>query len=170
MWQRPVECSVITQLTKYKYLLQVYTTFYILLYIFIFTQWNESKIKVHELSSMLKLKFQITSAQAVECCLGDRKNVPSTNGYLSKTSIGARQRTQDTLDHCNAASVDRMKHLVSSLPWLPSSSICNKPKNKSSASRTTVSFDSAHSREEYRERAYSRLNRFHVKGVEEMKA
>lgn len=47
-------------------------------------------------------KFEIvrvTSAQADECCLGDRKKVPSTKGYLSKTSIGARQRTHDTLDH-----------------------------------------------------------------------
>ena len=64
-----------------------------------------------------------TSAQAGECCLGDKKNVPSTNGYLSKTSMAARQRTHVTRDHCRAANVDRMKHLVSSLPWLPSSSI-----------------------------------------------
>lgn len=71
-----------------------------------------------------------TSAQAGECCLGDKKNVPSTSGYLSKTSMAARQRTHVTRDHCRAANVDRIKHLVSSLPWLPSSSIWKQTANK----------------------------------------
>jgi len=71
----------------------------------------------------VKIFDEHTSAQAGECCLGDKKNVPSTNGYLSKTSMAARQRTHVTRDHCRAANVDKMKHLVSSLPWLPSSSI-----------------------------------------------
>lgn len=68
----------------------------------------------------------LTSRQDLLCCLGLRKNVPSTSGYRSKTSMGESQRTQATRDMCMAARVDRMKQRVSSLPWLPSSSIWKK--------------------------------------------
>lgn len=70
--------------------------------------------------------FQITSMQDFECCIGLRKNVPSTNGYLSKTSICSSHKMHCTLERPCDANVDKMKQRVSSLPWLPSSSICNK--------------------------------------------
>lgn len=64
--------------------------------------------------------------QFLACCRGLRKNVPSTSGYLSKTSICSSHRIHWTLDLPCEASVDRIKQRVSSLPWFPSSSICNK--------------------------------------------
>lgn len=82
----------------------------------------------------------LTSKQLLLCCLGLRKNVPSTNGYLSKTSMGVSQSTQATRDICIPANVDKMKHRVSSLPWLPSSSICNKKKQQRVKMRVRTMF------------------------------
>lgn len=81
-----------------------------------------------QLQSLLMKSEQITltSMQLFACCRGLRKNVPSTSGYLSNTSSCSSQRTQCTLERPCDANVDRMKQRVSSFPWLPSSSVCNR--------------------------------------------
>lgn len=74
------------------------------------------KINLREHENAKNVRFSLTSAHEAECCLGERKKVPSTSGYLSKTSIAERHSTQETRDHCNAANVDKIKQRVSSLP------------------------------------------------------
>lgn len=78
---------------------------------------------------MLIVGVWLTSIQLFACCLGLRKKVPSTRGYLSKTSICSSHKMHWTRDRPSEASVDKMKQRVSSLPWLPSSSICNRKRN-----------------------------------------
>lgn len=68
----------------------------------------------------------ITSTALLVCCRGLRKKVPSTSGYRSNTWRVSLQSAQDTFGLCWPARVERMKSRVSSLPWLPSSSIWNK--------------------------------------------
>jgi hypothetical protein len=72
----------------------------------------------------LEIRSWLTSIQHLLCWRGLRKKVPSNRGYRSNTNIGDSQSTQATRDVCSAANVDSMKQRVSSLPWLPSSSIC----------------------------------------------
>lgn len=64
-----------------------------------------------------------TGMADLACWIGVRKKVPSNSGYRSKTRSGWWQRTHAVLDVLWAASVDRMKQRVSSLPCRPSSSI-----------------------------------------------
>lgn len=65
-----------------------------------------------------------TSMQCLACCFGLKKNVPSTSGYLSKTSIGSSHKMHETRLRWCWANEDKMNRRVSSLPWFPSSSIC----------------------------------------------
>lgn len=51
-------------------------------------------------------------------------------GYLSYTFMGVLHKTHSTLDWWWAVKFDRTNDLISSFPWLPSSSICNKKKEK----------------------------------------
>lgn len=64
-----------------------------------------------------------TGMADLACWIGVRKNVPSSKGYLSNTRRDWWQRTHAVRQDLCPANVDRMKHLVSSFPWSPSSSI-----------------------------------------------
>lgn len=70
-----------------------------------------------------RLAIELTSIHPWACFLGLRKKVPSTRGYRSNTSIGSSHSTHATRLFCWDASEDKMNRRVSSLPWLPSSSI-----------------------------------------------
>lgn len=87
------------------------------------SSWRSSNILW---SSRISKVTYLTSTHALLCWRGLRKKVPSMSGYRSNTSMGTLQSTQGTLEMCWLASVDRMKQRVSSFPWLPSSSICNR--------------------------------------------
>lgn len=70
--------------------------------------------------------INLTCRQFLRCCLGDKKKVPSIRGYWSNISMMLWHKTHVTRDNRAAAKFDKTKHLVSSLPQLPSSSIWNE--------------------------------------------
>lgn len=66
----------------------------------------------------------LTSMHSLECWMGLRKKVPSTNGYRSYTNMTSLHRMQFMWVFLWAASDDKTNIRVSSFPCLPSSSIC----------------------------------------------
>lgn len=72
--------------------------------------------------------LSLTSMHSFECWIGLRKKVPSTSGYRSYTNIISLHKMHVMWVFLWAARDERTNILVSSLPCLPSSSICNDKK------------------------------------------